>query len=79
MLKNVRSAQEGVAHLLIIVIIALFAVGGAGYYVYTQQTKDKSVATDAEGVPADIDEDEDPTAANGDDQENNNDDTGASE
>ncbi len=79
MQKNLRLAQEGVAHFLIVVIIALFAVGGAGYYVYSQQTKDGSVATEAEDVPSDIDEDEDPTAANGDDSENNTDDTGDSE
>lgn len=77
--KNLRLAQEGVAHLLIVVIIALFAVGGAGYYVYSQQTKDDSVATETEDVPSDIDEDEDPTAANGDDSENNTDDTGDAE
>lgn len=79
MQKNLRRAQEGVAHLLIVVIIALFAVGGAGYYVYSQQAKDDSVATEAEGIPSDIDEDEDPTAANGDDSESNSDDTGDSE
>lgn len=54
-LRKLKSDQLGIAHLgLILVVIVLFAVGGASYLVYQRQT-DKNEETTAQ---VDVDEEQ---------------------
>lgn len=86
MTKSLQKSQDGAAHLLIIVVVVLVAVGAAGFYVYSQQNKDDSVAKQSQSetldgttLPSDLDKDDDPQANAGDDQENSGNDEGSTE
>lgn len=64
-LQKLKSEQFGIAHLgLILIVIVLFAVGGASYLVYQRQS-DKN---DETAVQVDADEEE---AQDGEDDEAN--------
>lgn len=53
MLKNLKNSR-GAVELVVIALVAVIAIGGAGYYIYNQRAVQNAAQEDSSAVSSDI-------------------------